>query len=151
MSVTEVHKALGLEALKNRTFQIFKASAIKGDGLDESMEWLSNAIQNRKWSWKNQYEKNDEIKEKNIICIPCFLNLLCVKSKYTPQVLIILHLGSWQFNLEFTVINSKIWTQSTDHITIFHVSRSPERELYFSAIKIYTHFAPKVNAHLLLE
>eukprot|EP00093_Oithona_nana_P007866 07866.XXX_239680_241336_1 [CDS] Oithona nana genome sequencing. len=48
MSVTEVHKALGLEALKNRTFQIFKASAIKGDGLDESMEWLSNAIQNRK-------------------------------------------------------------------------------------------------------
>ena len=48
MSVTEVHKALGLEALKNRTFQIFKASAIKGDGLDESMEWLSKAIQNRK-------------------------------------------------------------------------------------------------------
>merc|ERR1712186_310782 len=48
MSVTEVHQALGLEALKNRTFQIFKASAIKGDGLDESMEWLSNAIQNRK-------------------------------------------------------------------------------------------------------
>merc|ERR1712150_423466 len=44
MSVTEVHQALGLEALKNRTFQIFKASAIKGDGLDESMEWLSNAI-----------------------------------------------------------------------------------------------------------
>ena len=48
MSVTEVHQALGLEALKNRTFQIFKASAIKGDGLDESMEWLSNALQNRK-------------------------------------------------------------------------------------------------------
>merc|ERR1712088_1005981 len=48
MSVTEVHPALGLEALKNRTFQIFKASATKGDGLDESMEWLSNALQNRK-------------------------------------------------------------------------------------------------------
>ena len=31
MSVTEVHQALGLEALKNRTFQIFKASAIKGN------------------------------------------------------------------------------------------------------------------------
>merc|ERR1712044_141666 len=45
MSVTEVHQALGLEALKKRTFQIFKASAVKGDGLDESMEWLSNALQ----------------------------------------------------------------------------------------------------------
>ena len=44
----QVHQALGLEALKNRTFQIFKASAIKGDGLDESMEWLSNALQARK-------------------------------------------------------------------------------------------------------
>merc|ERR1711937_1017213 len=43
MSVTEVHKALGLEALKNRTFQIFKASAVKGEGLDEAMDWLSNA------------------------------------------------------------------------------------------------------------
>ena len=44
----QVHQALGLEALKNRTFQIFKASATKGEGLDESMEWLSNALQNRK-------------------------------------------------------------------------------------------------------
>jgi ADP-ribosylation factor-like protein 1 len=43
-----VYQALGLEALKNRTFQIFKASAIKGDGLDESMEWLSNALTNKK-------------------------------------------------------------------------------------------------------
>uniref|UniRef100_A0A915IY66 ADP-ribosylation factor-like protein 1 n=1 Tax=Romanomermis culicivorax TaxID=13658 RepID=A0A915IY66_ROMCU len=39
MSVAEVHKALGLEALKNRTFQIFKTSATKGEGLDESMDW----------------------------------------------------------------------------------------------------------------
>ena len=46
--IFQVHQALGLEALKNRTFQIFKASAIKGDGLDESMEWLSNALQARK-------------------------------------------------------------------------------------------------------
>merc|ERR1712135_213148 len=48
MSVAEVHQALGLDALKNRTFQIFKASAIRGDGLDESMEWLSNSLQARK-------------------------------------------------------------------------------------------------------
>jgi ADP-ribosylation factor-like protein 1 len=45
MSVTEVHQALGLDALKNRTFQIFKTSAVKGDGLDEAMEWLSNTLQ----------------------------------------------------------------------------------------------------------
>ena len=48
MSVTEVYGALGLDALKSRTFQIFKASAVRGDGLDEAMEWLSNAIQARK-------------------------------------------------------------------------------------------------------
>ena len=40
MSVAEIHQALGLDALKNRTFQIFKTSALKGDGLDEAMEWL---------------------------------------------------------------------------------------------------------------
>ena len=48
MSVTEVYSALGLDALKSRTFQIFKASAVKGDGLDEAMDWLSNALQARK-------------------------------------------------------------------------------------------------------
>jgi len=44
MSVAEVHSALGLDSLKNRTFQIFKTSAIKGDGLDEAMEWLSTQL-----------------------------------------------------------------------------------------------------------
>ncbi|XP_022251877.1 ADP-ribosylation factor-like protein 1 isoform X2 [Limulus polyphemus] len=48
MSVAEVHQALGLDALKSRTFQIFKTSAIKGEGLDEAMEWLSNALSNNK-------------------------------------------------------------------------------------------------------
>lgn len=48
MSVTEVYSALGLDALKNRTFQIFKASAVKGEGLDEAMDWLSNALQAKK-------------------------------------------------------------------------------------------------------
>lgn len=48
MSVTEVHTALGLEALKNRTFQIFKTSATKGEGLDQAMDWLANALQSRK-------------------------------------------------------------------------------------------------------
>ncbi|XP_064482418.1 ADP-ribosylation factor-like protein 1 isoform X2 [Ornithodoros turicata] len=48
MSVSEIHSALGLDALKNRTFQIFKTSAIKGAGLDEAMEWLSNALTSNK-------------------------------------------------------------------------------------------------------
>ena len=39
MTVSEMHAALGLDALRDRTFQIFKTSAIKGDGLDEAMEW----------------------------------------------------------------------------------------------------------------
>jgi len=39
MTVTEVANALGLSAIKNRKYQIFKTSAIKGDGLDEAMEW----------------------------------------------------------------------------------------------------------------
>lgn len=48
LSVAEVHQALGLDALKNRTFQIFKTSAKKGEGLDQAMDWLSNALQVRK-------------------------------------------------------------------------------------------------------
>jgi len=48
MSIAEVHQALGLEALKNRTFQIFKTSATKGEGLDQAMDWLSNALQAKK-------------------------------------------------------------------------------------------------------
>ena len=39
MTVTEVANTLGLSAIKNRKYQIFKTSAIKGDGLDEAMEW----------------------------------------------------------------------------------------------------------------
>ena len=39
MSPAEVSAALGLSALKSRTWQIFKTSALKGEGLDEAMEW----------------------------------------------------------------------------------------------------------------
>lgn len=48
LSVAEIHQALGLDALKNRTFQIFKTSATKGEGLDSAMDWLSNALQAKK-------------------------------------------------------------------------------------------------------
>eukprot|EP00127_Corallochytrium_limacisporum_P006077 Clim_evm26s218 gene=Clim_evmTU26s218 len=48
MTPAEVSEALGLSLLKNRTWQIFKTSAIKGQGLNEAMEWLANAINSRK-------------------------------------------------------------------------------------------------------
>lgn len=48
MTVSEVANALGLPSLKNRKYQIFKTSAIKGTGLDEAMEWLANSLQNTK-------------------------------------------------------------------------------------------------------
>ena len=47
MTVTEVANALGLSAIKNRKYQIFKTSAIKGEGLDEAMEWYAYFIHNR--------------------------------------------------------------------------------------------------------
>ena len=39
LSVADVPRALGLDALKTRTFQIFKTSAVKGEGMDEAMDW----------------------------------------------------------------------------------------------------------------
>ncbi|XP_020899499.1 ADP-ribosylation factor-like protein 1 [Exaiptasia diaphana] len=47
LSSTEVSNALGLSALKNRAWSIFKTSAVKGDGLDEAMEWLVDALKQR--------------------------------------------------------------------------------------------------------
>jgi ADP-ribosylation factor-like protein 1 len=48
MSVSEVANALGLTSLKNRKYQIFKTSAIKGTGLNEAMDWLANSLQQKK-------------------------------------------------------------------------------------------------------
>lgn len=39
MTPPEISNALGLSALKNRTWAIFKTSALKGDGLQDAMEW----------------------------------------------------------------------------------------------------------------
>ncbi|CAF0721583.1 unnamed protein product [Adineta steineri] len=47
MSVSEVANALGLTSLKNRKYQIFKTSAIKGTGLNEAMDWLANSLQQK--------------------------------------------------------------------------------------------------------
>lgn len=39
MTPAEVSEALGLPLLKSRTWQIFRTSAVKGDGLAEAMDW----------------------------------------------------------------------------------------------------------------
>ena len=39
MTPSEISNALGLSALKSRTWAIFKTSALKGEGLEEAMEW----------------------------------------------------------------------------------------------------------------
>ncbi|VEL42155.1 unnamed protein product [Protopolystoma xenopodis] len=39
MKVTEVAQELGLASIKNRRYQIFKTSALKGEGLNEAMNW----------------------------------------------------------------------------------------------------------------
>lgn len=47
MSATDVSNALGLSALKTRSWSIFKTSAIKGEGLDEAMDWLVDALKTK--------------------------------------------------------------------------------------------------------
>ncbi|XP_077399504.1 ADP-ribosylation factor-like protein 1 isoform X1 [Vanacampus margaritifer] len=47
MTPAEVANALGLPALKDRKWQIFKTSATKGTGLDEAMEWLVDSLKSR--------------------------------------------------------------------------------------------------------
>ncbi|KAJ2783536.1 Arf GTPase arl1 [Coemansia javaensis] len=44
MSAAEVSDALGLPRLKSRQWAIYKTSALKGEGLDEGLDWLVNAI-----------------------------------------------------------------------------------------------------------
>ncbi|KAJ2830632.1 Arf GTPase arl1 [Coemansia furcata] len=44
MSSAEVSEALGLPKLKSRQWAIYKTSALKGEGLDEGLDWLVNAI-----------------------------------------------------------------------------------------------------------
>jgi len=44
MSHAEVSEALGLSALKSRTWTIFKCSALKGEGLTEGLDWLVNTL-----------------------------------------------------------------------------------------------------------
>jgi len=43
-----VAEGLGLPDIKNRDWAIFKTSAIKGDGLFEGLDWLSNSLKTRR-------------------------------------------------------------------------------------------------------
>ncbi|GAA5845557.1 hypothetical protein JCM8208_002175 [Rhodotorula glutinis] len=47
MSAAEVSEGLGLDTLKNRQWSIFKSCAIKGEGLEEGLDWLATALQNK--------------------------------------------------------------------------------------------------------
>ena len=39
LTKAQVATELGLAALRHRKYQIFKTSAIKGEGLEEAMQW----------------------------------------------------------------------------------------------------------------
>jgi hypothetical protein len=43
----QVAEGLGLHNIKSRDWAIFKTSAIKGEGLMEGLDWLSNMLTNR--------------------------------------------------------------------------------------------------------
>lgn len=45
MTPAEVSEGLGLSKLKNRQWQIFKTSAVKGEGIHEGLDWLVNILQ----------------------------------------------------------------------------------------------------------
>lgn len=48
LTAAEVSEALHLDALKDRPWSIFKASAVSGEGLNDGMEWLISTIQEKK-------------------------------------------------------------------------------------------------------
>jgi ADP-ribosylation factor-like protein 1 len=48
LSDAQVAEGLGLPNIKNRDWAIFKTSAIKGEGLFEGLDWLSNMLKNRR-------------------------------------------------------------------------------------------------------
>lgn len=48
LSEAQVAEGLGLHDIKNRDWAIFKASAVKGEGLFEGLDWLSNMLKTRR-------------------------------------------------------------------------------------------------------
>ncbi|GAA5935413.1 hypothetical protein JCM10213_004023 [Rhodosporidiobolus nylandii] len=47
MTPAEVSEGLGLDTLKNRQWSIHKSCAIKGEGLEEGLDWLATALQSK--------------------------------------------------------------------------------------------------------
>lgn len=48
LSEAQVAEGLGLHDIKSRDWAIFKASAVKGEGLFEGLDWLANMLKNRR-------------------------------------------------------------------------------------------------------
>lgn len=48
LSEAEVAEGLGLSDIKNRDWSIFKASAVKGEGLFEGLDWLASMLKTRR-------------------------------------------------------------------------------------------------------
>mmetsp|Transcript_182 Transcript_182/g.592 ORF Transcript_182/g.592 Transcript_182/m.592 type:complete len:181 (-) Transcript_182:97-639(-) len=42
-----VSEGLGLSSIKNRQWAIFKSSAVKGEGLNEGLQWLCNTLKSK--------------------------------------------------------------------------------------------------------
>lgn len=47
LSDAQIAEGLGLHDIKSRDWAIFKTSAIKGEGLFEGLDWLSNMLKTR--------------------------------------------------------------------------------------------------------
>jgi ADP-ribosylation factor-like protein 1 len=47
-SVEDISEKLGLSKIKNREWQIFKTSAMEGNGITEGFDWIVETITNKK-------------------------------------------------------------------------------------------------------
>ena len=47
MTPDEISEILKLDEIKNRDWSIFKTSALTGEGLKESLDWLVKTISNK--------------------------------------------------------------------------------------------------------
>ena len=43
----QIAEGLGLHGIKNRDWAIFKTSAVRGEGLFEGLDWLSNTLKTK--------------------------------------------------------------------------------------------------------
>ena len=86
MSVAEVHQALGLDALKNRTFQIFKTSALKGDGLSEAMDWY--VAVNIPTMLMNEWHEDNTISLEWLLFSMIYTIVFFCRSIFEPRILV---------------------------------------------------------------